>query len=117
MSGLTTETIAQVCHEANRAWCAANGDHSQPLWERAPDWQRDSAIEGVRFLIANPSAPVSATHESWMDQKRRDGWVYGETKDPEAKTHPCMVPFEELPEHQQAKDRLFQAVVRALANA
>ena len=32
-----------------------------------------------------------------------------------AKTHPCMVPFDQLPEWQQKKDKLFLAIVRALA--
>lgn len=44
-----------------------------------------------------------------------DGWEYGPVKDPEAKEHPCLVPFSDLPREQQAKDFLFRAVVRALA--
>ena len=28
--------IAMICHEANRAYCAANGDESQPSWNEAP---------------------------------------------------------------------------------
>jgi hypothetical protein len=35
-------------------------------------------------------------------------------KDAELKTHPCLVPFEELPKFQQQKDRLFRAIVKAL---
>lgn len=106
--------IARVCHEANRALCLAFGDDSQLPWDDAPAWQRDSAKEGVRFIMANPDAPVSATHDSWSAQKFADGWAYGEVKDAEAKTHPCLVPFEELPPGQQAKDHIFGAIVRAL---
>lgn len=51
---------------------------------------------------------------AWMDDKLKDGWMYGETKDPEAKTHPCLVPFKELPIFQQKKDALFCAIVDAL---
>lgn len=107
--------VAQVAHEANRAWCLANGDTSQPSWENAPDWQRESAINGVHFHIDNTEAGDSASHDNWMDEKRAAGWVYGEVKDPDAKTHPCMLPFEQLPPEQQAKDRLFRAIVHALA--
>jgi hypothetical protein len=46
---------------------------------------------------------------------RADGWRYGEAKDEGAKTHPCPVPFAELPEDQQRKDALFVAIVQALA--
>lgn len=113
LSGI--ETIARVCHEANRAWCEASGDSSQVSWQIAPQWQRASCLNGVAFVIANPDAGDAAQHESWMAEKVRDGWVYGVTKDAVAKTHPCMVPFVQLPAHQQAKDRLFRSIVLALS--
>jgi hypothetical protein len=46
--------IAKVCHEANKAWCEANNDYSQKSWDEAEHWQRDSAIKGVEFALANP---------------------------------------------------------------
>jgi len=109
------DRIAKVCHEANRAWCEANGDFSQKPWEIAADWQRGSARMGVRFAIDHPDAPDSAEHDAWMADKIADGWRYGEIKDAEAKTHPCLVPFDQLPREQQAKDALFRAVVKALS--
>lgn len=40
MSEITEDvkSIARVCHEANKAFCAANGDHSQKTWEDAEVW-------------------------------------------------------------------------------
>lgn len=112
---LTTrvEAAARIAHEVNRAYCAAIGDNSQPAWEDAPEWQRASAMSGVRFHMANPDAGPSASHDNWLRDKQAEGWVYGEVKDADAKTHPCMVPFEELPREQQIKDHLFRAVVHA----
>lgn len=107
------ESIAESCHEANRAWCAYNGDFSQLPWAEAPEWQRQSAIMGVHFLYDNPDAGDSATHDSWSAAKVADGWVYGEVKDADAKTHPCLVPFEELPADQQFKDKLFRTIATA----
>lgn len=106
--------IAKACHEANRVWCQANGDDSQKHWQDAEQWQRDSAIKGVEFAIANPDAPDSAQHDAWMADKIAQGWVYGEVKDAEAKTHHCIVPFDQLPEFQRKKDTLFRAIVNAL---
>lgn len=106
--------IARICHEANRALCESQGDWSQPLWGDAPAWQRSSAIAGVEFLIQNQAATPEDSHKSWMERKEADGWVYGPVKDPEKLTHPCMVPYRELPANQQTKDRLFHAIVRAL---
>lgn len=106
--------IAIVCHEANRAWCFVNGDVSQPTFDEAEGWQRKSAVQGVLFAINNPSAAESALHDAWMAGKIKDGWVYGREKDGVAKTHPCIVPFNKLSPAQQAKDRLFRAIVTAL---
>lgn len=108
------EATAQVCHDVNRAYCESQGDCSQLAWDDAPNWQRESAIKGVHFVMNNPDARPSDSHESWLAEKRADGWVYGPTKDPEAKQHPCMVPYDELPPAQKAKDYIFLAVVRAL---
>lgn len=106
--------IAKVCHQANKAFCEANGDNSQKDWEEAEEWQKTSAVNGVVFRIIHPDAGHDAQHNSWMKEKTDDGWVYGEVKDPEAKTHPCIVPFDQLPKFQQQKDALFCAIVDAL---
>ncbi len=106
--------IARVCHEANRAYCATLGDVSQLPWQDAPDWQRESAESGVRFHLETPGALASASHDKWMDEKLAAGWSYGKTKDAAAKTHHCLVPFDQLPREQQLKDVLFAAIVKAL---
>ncbi len=108
------EVIAKVCHQANKAWCEKNGDWSQKDWDEAEAWQRESAVKGVEFKLNNPDAGHDAQHNAWMSDKVADGWVYGEKKDTEAKTHPCIVPFEQLPEFQQKKDALFCAIVDSL---
>lgn len=103
---------AQLAHEANRAYCAWLGDQSQLPWDQAPEWQRASAVAGVNFLLDNPNAGPGDTHQSWLDVKTAEGWQYGPIKDVEAKTHPCFVPYEELPEPQRIKDYIFGFVVR-----
>lgn len=107
---LLSEQIAKVCHNVNRAYCRSIGDYSQPTWKEAPDWQKESAINGVDFHMSNDVSPEQS-HENWMKVKLEDGWVYGDVKDPDKKEHPCMVPYEELPVEQRTKDYLFKAVV------
>jgi hypothetical protein len=114
---MTTEQIAKVCHEANRAYCETLGDESQLGWEEAAEWQRDSAIKGVQFALDNPFASVSMQHESWLKEKAAAGWKYGPEKDAEKKTHPCFVPYSQLPLEQRVKDFLFKAVVKACSEA
>jgi hypothetical protein len=108
--------IASVCHEANRAWCITRGDVTdQPNWFFAPQWQRESVIDGVEHALRHPDATPEDSHKNWMAGKIADGWTYGEVKDAVAKTHPCMVAYEDLSEYQRKKDALFLAIVRALA--
>ena len=44
-------------------------------------------------------------HEVWAAGRIADGWTYGENRDDEKKTHPCLVPYEELPEYEKEYDR------------
>lgn len=108
------ESIAKVCHEANRAYCQSLGDFSQAPWDTAPRWQQESAINGVRFRVQNPEVTPEGMHENWANEKRALGWKFGPVKEPEQKLHPCLVPYSELPEPQKRKDVLFSAIVAAL---
>ena len=104
------ERIAEVCHEANRIYCEAIGDNSQVPWSEASDWQKLSAINGVKFKAENPHASPADQHQAWLNHKQADGWVWGEVKDEFLKQHPCMVPYDELPEAQRVKDKLFATI-------
>lgn len=106
------ESIAKVCHQANKAYCETIGDDSQVDWELAPDWQKDSARNGVALHLDSDVGP-SGSHKSWMKEKLADGWKFGETKDPKAKTHPCLVAFDKLSPMQQNKDILFMNIVKS----
>ena len=110
---MNKEQIARVCHETNKAFCETIGDNTQKPWDEAEQWQRDSAIKGVQFALDNPNAPASAQHDAWLTDKIEAGWKYGPVKDPVKKEHPCMVPYDELPEDQRIKDHLFKGVVHA----
>lgn len=115
---MRVEDIARVTHEANRAYCRALGDESQAPWDLAPEWQRKSAINGVCFHMEHELLTNGIdSHANWMREKIADGWIYGLVKDEKAKTHPCLVPYHELPLEQRLKDTLFVAVVRALTGS
>lgn len=44
-------------------------------------------------------------HEVWAEMRVQDGWVFGPERDDANKTHPCLVPYEELPESEKEYDR------------
>jgi len=108
---LAVKHVAIECHEANKRYCESIGDTSQPAWEDAPDWQKESIINGVKFHVANPGADASASHENWLKEKEADGWKYGPEKNPEKKEHPCFVPYAELSDAHKNKDTFLMTVV------
>lgn len=111
---VSAEVIAQACHETNRVLQLASGDPAPSAhWDEAEEWQRESAIDGVRKALEGTTPEEQ--HEAWVRFKADDGWTYGEVKDPQAKTHPCMVPYGQLPAGQKLKDAAFVAIVRALS--
>jgi hypothetical protein len=87
---------------------------TSPPWDEASDYQVRESIDGVQEALRGVTPEQS--HEAWCARLRADGWRYGEVKDEGANTHPCLVPFAELPEEQQRKDALLVAIVQTLAS-
>ena len=44
-------------------------------------------------------------HEVWARTRIGQGWTYGPVRDDERKQHPCLVPYEDLPESEKVYDR------------
>lgn len=113
-ANLTLLDVAIVCHEANRAYCASLGDFSQLSWDAAPEWQKESALDGVRKIASGGVTRPGQSHASWMAHKIADGWTHGPVKDAGKKQHPSLVPYAELPLSEQLKDYVFVAIASAL---
>lgn len=109
------EAIARTVHAALREWASAHGQGDIPEWHLAPDWMHSSTHESVRHVLDNPGTDGRAQHDQWMAQKLADGWRHGPVKDPAAKTHPLIVPYDDLPDWERRKDTLINAIVHALA--
>jgi len=98
---------AKLIHEATKA-------QNDARHENTLDWDSNKAtiIAGIERMLENPNESPTENHTAWWNYKIAEGWKLGPVKDPVAKTHPCMVPYEELPPHQQAKDLVFQSIVK-----
>ena len=105
--------IAKICHNVNKAYCEEIGDYSQPNWNQAEDWRKQSAIDGVEKVIENPNITPEESHKNWMIYKMTNGWVFGEEKDSVKKTHPCITEYVNLPQDQKLKDVLFISIVKS----
>lgn len=58
--------------------------------------------EKLEKLVEEMSKNV---HEVWAETRIKQGWKYGELRNDELKTHPCLVPYEDLPEEEKDYDR------------
>ena len=58
--------------------------------------------EELGLLVEQMSKNV---HDVWAGTRIKQGWTYGEQRNDELKTHPCLVPYEELPEEEKEYDR------------
>ncbi|MEP7210976.1 MAG: RyR domain-containing protein [Alphaproteobacteria bacterium] len=113
----TVTRVAQVMHEAVRAWQKANGQPASPPWSKAPIWMKTSSREAVIWRLSNPKASAAIHHEQWISHKKSEGWKYGRAKSGVKKTHPLMIPYSDLPEVERRKDALVSAVIDSLTSA
>lgn len=113
MTAPDIDAIGRVCHEANRAYCVMTGDPGLPAWDEVDESYRESTRKAVKFALAGGTPEQQ--HSSWMMERFDQGWKLGPELDREAKIHPNLVPYDQLPEAQQRKDALFLAVVEAIA--
>ena len=44
-------------------------------------------------------------HEVWSQTRINDGWTYGPERNDAQKKHPCLVPYDDLPESEKEYDR------------
>jgi len=58
--------------------------------------------EDLEVLVEQMSKNV---HEVWAETRINQGWTFGEKRNDDLKTHPCLIPYEELPEEEKEYDR------------
>ena len=71
-----------------------------PQPQNTDDVKLDDALLELVELLAKD------VHEQWAAARIRDGWQYGPTRDDRKKYHPCLIPYEELPESEKEYDRI-----------
>jgi RyR domain len=109
----TDEAIARCVHEVHRAYNAFLQDEG-PLkdpWDSLAAWDKETVILGVK-RIRMGMGPETIHHE-WVDRMVMEGWTWGRERDPEGKTHPSILPWNELPVWERRKAIVFCRIVYA----
>lgn len=107
--------VARIAHDAIYTLNHFVEERTEyPRWfDRTPE-DRQMYVDAAKRVAFHPDVTQKTMHDLWMASKLAEGWVYGPERDYVKKTHPSLVPNEELSELEKAKDQLFINVVRAL---
>lgn len=73
--------------------------------------QRQRRVDAMRECAANATSDLER-HDSWIKMHEEMGWIYGTEFNPTLKTHPNMLPWEQLPESARSKARIFDIVAK-----
>lgn len=64
-----------------------------------------SEIELPADLLKLTEQMAHNVHEVWAQTRIQQGWTYGQKRNDALKQHPCLVPYDELPESEREYDR------------
>ena len=96
-------------------------DGSMPeCWSELNLEQQEMASKAVREIYDMPHklgkqgqmSDAETLHDLWWDLKLKDGWTLG-NYDRENKKHPCMIPFDDLPDSERCKDLVWVKLTEA----
>ena len=64
-----------------------------------------SDIQLTKELVELTEKLAENTHDVWAQGRINQGWTYGEVRNDEKKTTPCLVSYSDLPDSEKEYDR------------
>lgn len=111
---LDHQQVARIAHEALRSYCLTVYDNPAPPWADAHEQVRAEMVALVGYLARTPGATPRSKHGEWLADATARGFHQGERLDVRRKTHPLVVPFEELSPKYRSKQAMLFALITHL---
>lgn len=70
-----------------------------------PNVINDGDVALSEDLMALVEVMAEQVHDEWAQARFAAGWKYGPERNDKLKTHPCLVPYGELPDEERIYDR------------
>lgn len=71
---------------------------------------REEIFKGLPIELVNCAEELAEhVHNKWAEEKIRQGWTYGPKRDDLKKESACLIPYDQLPEHEKNYDRVTAA--------
>ena len=105
--------IAKFIYEATRIEAGWSNRSIVPeIWKQRDDKFKKQFVNIIEmYLEKDKLLTPEKAHDSWVVAYEKMGWKYGEKRDVDKKTHPDMLPFNELPKDEKDKDSIFLTFV------
>lgn len=104
--------LAEACHEAVKIVSEQILSEDKKEWKLISSEDKSRLINAIRRTIDEKITDPAVAHGNWIVDMEKDGWKQGEEFSNENKTHPCMVPYDQLPTGQQTKDYIYLSILK-----
>jgi ryanodine receptor 2 len=64
-----------------------------------------SKVELTPEILALTEQLAEHAHDVWARKRMAEGWTFGKERNDARKEHPCLIPYEDLPDSERAYDR------------
>lgn len=116
-SVVSWDDLPETLRDSNRRFASSVAETLARLDATLSPLQNSSDISTLSLSADRLEEMAIKEHDRWEADLRRDGWTYASgPKDPVGKTHPLLVPWDQLSEEEREKDRdAIRAIPRMLA--
>lgn len=113
---MNIEQIAKTCHAVHLAYCSEMLFHTQPKWDELQNEHRETIIDSVQKIVNGTIKSKEDSHNNFIKNKKKNGWIYGETYSLIDKINPRLIGFDDLSLEQRIKEALFFECVTSFIN-